>query len=283
MAMRGNIMRPVSLRAERGNLMFKEKVYMLQQIAKYTHMPAPFTVFGILFAIYAAFVLIRTVREGYFNGIFIGVIVQLHRRYKTFLAVIIFLLIIIYFVDLPIAKLCQSWYNVDVYTILDFINSMGEGWFIIGVLFTLSAIYEFLGKFNQAVIFKISYVAAAYAGIFNAVLKFIFNRQRPSIGLDPYNFFYFFISGDKKLIDLTYAYNSMPSGHTITVFAAIIPLILYIKSPLYKLLLLSFAIAVAFARIYTMNHWFSDVCVSAILGMVIGLAIYRTNVYRIKE
>ncbi|HLX54766.1 MAG TPA: phosphatase PAP2 family protein [Aquella sp.] len=256
---------------------------MLQQIANYAHMPAPFTVFGILFAIYAAFVLIRTIREGYFNGIFIGIIDQLHHRYKIFLTFIIFLFIIIYFVDLLVAKLCQSWYNIDVYTILDFINSMGEGWFIIGVLFTLSIINEFLSKSNNAVILKISYVAAAYAGIFNAVLKFIFNRQRPSIGLEPYNFFYFFISGDKKLIDLTYAYNSMPSGHTITVFAAIIPLILYIKSPLYRLLLLSFATAVAIARIYTMNHWFSDICVSVVLGVIIGLAIYRTNVDRIRN
>jgi len=255
---------------------------MLQQIAKYAHMPAPFTVFGILFAIYAAFVLIRIIREGYFNGIFIGIIDQLHRRYKILLIVVFVVLLIIYFVDLPIAKLCQSWYNIDVYTILDFVNSMGEGWFIIGVLFTLSITNEFLGKYNNAVILKISYVAAAYAGIFNALLKFIFNRQRPSIGLEPYNFFYFFISGDRKLIDLTYAYNSMPSGHTITVFAAIVPLILYIKSPLYRLFLLSFAASVAIARIYTMNHWFSDICVSAVLGMVIGLAIYRTNVYRIK-
>jgi membrane-associated phospholipid phosphatase len=256
---------------------------MLEQLARYTHMPKPVTVFGVLFIIYAVFVLARTIREGYFSGIFVAIIDQVRRQYKFLLLFILFILLVIHFIDLPVAKLCTAWYNVNVYTILDFINSMGEGWFVIGVLFTFSIIYEFLGKSNDAVILKISYVAAIYAGIFNAVLKFIFNRQRPSIGLEPANFFYFFISGDKKLIDLTYAYNSMPSGHTITIFAAIVPLILYTKSPVYKFSLVCFAVAVGVSRIYTMNHWFSDICVSVILGLVIGRTIYTTNRHRIKS
>lgn len=256
---------------------------LLKQIAKYAHMPAPFTVFGVLFAFYAAFVFVKTIRDGYFNGVFVGVVKQFHRRYKILLTFVLFIIFIIRFIDLPIAKLCNSLYNINVYTILDFINSMGEGWFVIGVLFTAGIIYEFFGKSNYAVVSKISYVSAAYAGILNAVLKFIFNRQRPSIGLEPTNFFYFFISGDKKLIDLTYAYNSMPSGHTITVFAAIVPLILYIKSPVYKFLLVFFAIAVGVSRIYTMNHWFSDICVSVVLGIIIGMTVFQTNVYRVKD
>ncbi|MCC2645044.1 MAG: hypothetical protein K0R49_982 [Burkholderiales bacterium] len=255
---------------------------ILLQIAKYTHMPKPFVVFGALFTIYAAFILFKTIREGYFNGIFSQIINLFHEYYKAFLIFVLCMVFIVYFIDLPITRQCISWYNIDVYTILDFINSMGEGWFVISVLFTLSLIYDFLGKSNSVVVLKISYVAAAYAGIFNAVLKFIFNRQRPSIGLEPTNFFYFFISGDKRLIDLMYAYNSMPSGHTITVFAAIVPIILYNKSSLMKFLLLFYAISVAIARIYTINHWFSDICVSGVLGIIIGLAIYRTNSYRIK-
>ena len=159
---------------------------------------------------------------------------------------------------------------------------MGEGWFVIGILFTLSLIYEFFGKMGHTVILKISYVAATYAGIFNLVLKFVFNRQRPSIGIEPYNFFYFFTSGDRKLIDLTYAYNSMPSGHTIITFAAITPLMIYIKSPLCRLLFLFYGFIIGAARVYTMNHWTSDVFVSGFLGIAIGLAIYRTNLYRIE-
>lgn len=255
---------------------------MLQQIAHYAHMPKPIIVFGGLYVIYAAFVLLQTIKDGYFNGILIGLFNQLKKGYLVLLIFVVFTLLLIAGLDLPVARLCIRFYNVDVYTIVDFINSMGEGWFIIGVLFTLSIIYSFLGKSNHTVILKISYVAAAYAGIFNAILKFIFNRQRPSIGLQPYNFFYFFISGDRKLIDLTYAYNSMPSGHTITIFAAITPLILYLKSPYYKAILIVFAIAIASARIYTMNHWLSDVCVSAFLGIIIGRAIYKTNLFRIE-
>jgi membrane-associated phospholipid phosphatase len=254
---------------------------MLQLIASYAHMPQQMIVFGALFILYAVFPLVKTICDGYLKGIFSGVIDQLKRRYYILIAFLSFVVLAIYFVDLPVANLCKLWYNVSVYTVFDFVNSMGEGWFIIGVLFTFSIIYEFLGKSNHAVILKISYVAAAYAGIFNAILKFLFNRQRPSIGLEPFNFFYFFISGDRKLVDLTYAYNSMPSGHTITAFAAIIPLIIYVKSPVYKALFLGFGIAIAAARLYTMNHWFSDVCVSMVLGFIIGLAVYRANLYKI--
>ncbi|MCC2625417.1 MAG: hypothetical protein K0R14_1290 [Burkholderiales bacterium] len=256
---------------------------MLQQIVNYASMPKPIVVFGALFVIYAVFVLTKTIRDGYFSGIFVNILEQIRSRYKLLLMFLLFVLLVIRFIDLPIAKLCTKWYNVNTYTLLDFVNSMGEGWFIVGVLFTLSIIYEFLGKANNAIVLKIAYVAAIYAGLFNAVLKFIFNRQRPAIGLEPTNFFYFFISGDKKLIDLTYAYNSMPSGHTITIFAAIVPLVLYIKVPLYRFLLVCFAVGVGIGRIYTMNHWFSDICVSVILGLVIGRAIYLANRYRIKS
>lgn len=255
---------------------------MLRQIANYAHMPGPLIVFGVLYIVYAAFVLLKTIFDGYFSGIFSGLFDQLKRCCLVLLAFILFVLLIIFFVDVQVARLCRLLYNMDVYTILDFVNSMGEGWFIIGILFTLSIIYEFLGKSNNAVILKISYVAVAYAGISNAVLKFVFNRQRPSISMDPYKFFYFFISGDRKLIDLTYAYNSMPSGHTIIAFAAVTPLVLYVKSTLYRILLLFYPIAIGIARIYTMNHWVSDVCVSGFLGVIIGLAIYQTNLYRIE-
>lgn len=255
---------------------------MLSQIIKYAWMPEPITMLGILFIIYAMFTLLALGKDGYFNNIFSGVIWQLRQKYKLLLLMGLGVLFTIYFIDRPIALLCKLWYNSELYTILDFVGAMGEGWFIIGGLFTLSIIYESLGKFNHATILKFSYVAAASAGLYNAVLKLIFNRQRPSIALAPEHFFYFFTSSNRNLIDLTYVNNSMPSGHTIMVFAAITPLILYIKSPLYRFLMLGFAVTIGIARIYTLNHWLSDVCVSAILGTIIGLAIYQTNLYRIE-
>jgi len=160
---------------------------------------------------------------------------------------------------------------------------MGEGWFIVSVLFTLSLIYKLFNRQSHGVILKIAYLAAIYAGIVNSIAKFIFNRQRPSIGVEPLHFFYFFISKDKQLIDLTYAYNSMPSGHTITIFAAILPLILYVNKLSYKIMLLSIGIVIAIARIYTINHWFSDISMSILLGFLIGYTMYSINYYRLAK
>jgi membrane-associated phospholipid phosphatase len=146
----------------------------------------------------------------------------------------------------------------------------------------LSSIYELFSNYTNANILKISYVASIYAGIFNAILKFIFNRQRPSIGIEPTNFFCFIMSNNKTFFDLSYACNSMPSGHTVIVFAAITPLFLYIKSSLYRFLILCFGIIIAIARVYTLNHWLSDVIVSVFLGTLVGLTIYEQNKYKVE-
>lgn len=124
-------------------------------------------------------------------------------------------------------------------------------------------------------------MASIYAGLANGILKFLFNRQRPSMGLEPLNFFHFFITPNRNYSDLFYAYNSMPSGHTVTVFAALTPLILFAKTKTTKCLLALLGVAEAFARIYTINHWLSDIYVSMLLGLTIGSVCYKLNQLRL--
>ena len=118
------------------------------------------------------------------------------------------------------------------------------------------------------------------AGLVNGVLKFIFNRERPVIGMDEWHFFHFFITGANNLSGLMYAYNSMPSGHTITVLSSVTVLYLYSQSSKAKAILILLALAICYARVYTMNHWFSDVFVSTVIGIMIGRISYRLNKYR---
>ena len=73
----------------------------------------------------------------------------------------------------------------------------------------------------------------------------------------------------------------MPSGHVITTIAAITPLIMHIKQPKYRLILATWGILVAISRIYTMNHWLSDVLVSTIFGIIIGISCYQINSHRL--
>lgn len=256
---------------------------MLHKLASYAHFPNPLTTLGVFFVLYAIMVIICDIYYGYFNGVFSFAIHQIIKNKSRNIICLIGLLLCVLYLDVPVTKLCQNLYVTDVYTILDFWCTVGESWVVVGVLMTLSLIYLLLGRSNNAIICKIAYMAAIYAGLCNTVIKFIFNRQRPSIGLVPYNFFYFFRSGDKNWTDLSYAYDSMPSGHTITIFAAIIPLFIYVPKLWQKFLLLGLALLVGFARIYTINHWISDVIAGAILGVMIGIACYNVNLHRIKK
>jgi membrane-associated phospholipid phosphatase len=135
---------------------------------------------------------------------------------------------------------------------------------VIGLIFNLK-------KFTS--LLQTCFISSLYAGLFNAILKFIFNRERPVIGFNPWHFFHFFVMHD-NYNKLFYAYNSMSSGHTITVTAALSPLILHTKSLSIRVLLILVIILIAFSRIYTLNHWLSDVTVAFILGYLIGESAY---------
>jgi membrane-associated phospholipid phosphatase len=254
---------------------------MLHTIAQYTHMPKPLLVLGAFFSIYAILEMVLCIKHGYWRGVVGGLARTINNHKKIIIPALILIILCVLTVDLPITNLCKNLYNVDVYTIVDFICSMGESWFVIGVLLALGLIFRIFNQTNAALLFKISYMSAAYAGLFNLVIKIILNRQRPSIGLDHFGFFSFFLSNNKKIDDLSYAYVSMPSGHTILVVAAMLPFILYIKKPLYKAMFILFGVAVALSRVYTINHWFSDVCAGALLGTLIGISIYAINKHRL--
>lgn len=245
------------------------------------HMPQPLVVLGMFYAIFALVNFLGYVKAGYWSGMWSEMFYLLKSRFLSFLGIIGLLLLIITFLDKPVSQFCKDFYNVNVYTSFDFICSMAEGWFVYGVLFTAMLFCEYLGKAKPAIVLKISLMASTYVGLVNGTIKFLFNRQRPSIGLKPWNFFHFFINGGHNYSDLLYAYNSMASGHTITVVSAITPIFLYSKKKVYKFLLIIYAILVGMSRIYTLNHWLSDVCTAAILGVILGWVCYKNNKFRL--
>lgn len=246
-------------------------------------MPTPLVSLGLLFVLYAIFPIIGCIVDGYWSGLWTTLCSIVTKNYKMCLAIILLVILLIFFVDLPLAKLCQKYYHQSVYTVFDFFCSLAEGYFVLGVLVSLSLIYTFFNKYNHVIVLKMSYMAAIYAGLLNSILKFLFNRQRPNIGLNQFNFFHFFLTKEHDLKDILYAYNSMPSGHTIIVFAAILPLWKFVDKPIYKVLLGTFGVIIAVARVYTMNHWCSDVFVSSILGSIIGLSVYEKNSHRLSQ
>lgn len=248
------------------------------------HMPPFINMMGVFYIVVAAPFLISFLRQGYWRGVFRALITELS-RYKIWILVIILLdLLIIKYADLPFTL----WVKVldertHAYAFWDFICSCAEGGFVAGFLFTVFMLANYFGRTKLSAVAKISLMSSIFGGLANGVLKFIFNRQRPSIGLDQWHFFAFFESGARHVNDLMYAYNSMPSGHTITTLAAIVPFFLAYRSYKVRVLLIVWAIMVNFSRVYTVNHWLSDVVMASFLGIVVGLAIMKVNQHRLGQ
>lgn len=249
------------------------------------HMPPFLTMMGFFYILVAAPILINLLRNGYWSGVFSRLVSNCRKYLILIVITILMVLGCITWVDLPVTIALKELENyIYSYTFFDFINSCGEGGFVAGVIFTFMMITKYFNQGKLSEVSKISLMSSIYGGLANAVLKFIFNRQRPAIGLDQWHFFAFFRSNGGHASDLLYAYNSMPSGHTISVVAGIMPfLIVYWHNKYARFGLISYAVLVAFSRVYTINHWLSDVTIAALFGVLIGLSVYQNNSWRIKN
>ncbi|MDB6137493.1 MAG: bcrC [Verrucomicrobiaceae bacterium] len=65
--------------------------------------------------------------------------------------------------------------------------------------------------------------------------------------------------------------NSMPSNHTVNLFAAATVIALFFRG--WGLAVYGLALAVAYSRVYVGAHWPSDLPPSAALGVVVGLVM----------
>jgi membrane-associated phospholipid phosphatase len=254
--------------------------YMLSMM--YLKMPQPLIFLGGLLILVAVPYIIDIFRHGYLSGV-TSAFIYLAKKYKWYLGLaLVFIFCEIRFFDLLVSEFCKNNFNQNIYSLFDFFNSMGEGWFLAGGLFAAILIFDYIKKYKLAILMRISMASLICSGILNTVLKCLFNRERPGIEMNPYHFFHFFQTGATDFSQLIYASNSMPSGHTIAVFSTVTPLLIYTNKTSVKFLILLFALIICVARIYTLNHWLSDVTTATILGVMIGIATYQANIKRLK-
>src|SRR5689334_17996058 len=109
---------------------------MLQYI-QYLRMPPPLIILGGMYILYAAFHFVTCIRLHYWRGIFTGCVTIIKKYYLNFLIMLFMLILVIFHLDFFVAKLCKDFYNINFYTSVDFFSSMGEGWFIYGLLFLI--------------------------------------------------------------------------------------------------------------------------------------------------
>jgi membrane-associated phospholipid phosphatase len=159
----------------------------------------------------------------------------------------------------------------------DQITDFGKsGWFLwpLGLLFlALAALPTPATRVSQAVLaavmVRIGFLFAAIAlpGLFDAIIKRMIGRARPTVSLphvDPLLFAPFIWRAD---------YASLPSGHATTAFAVLATF--GSLWPRARTMLLLYAVAIALSRIFVLGHYPSDVIAGAVVGTVGALLVRR--------
>jgi len=77
---------------------------------------------------------------------------------------------------------------------------------------------------------------------------------------------------------LIHEYNSMPSGHTSAAWFMCFWISLAAKKPWITLLMVFYAMLVAYSRVYLFQHFPVDTAVGAMIGTGVSLLVYHLNV-----
>ena len=127
-------------------------------------------------------------------------------------------------------------------------------------------------------IFVAAMVASSLAGVLANVSRLTTGRTRPRVDYHniPPGFYGPFHSGQCLIGEPDF--NSFPSGHTATAVGFAVPVLL--AAPVAGIVVMSGAVAIAWASIYIGAHHFSDVTVSFFLACLVGYVTWRVVVVR---
>jgi membrane-associated phospholipid phosphatase len=130
-----------------------------------------------------------------------------------------------------------------------------------------------LGAYGTGLVIKDSWLretavlsstALLVAALSTQVLKIAVGRARPYMGLGNAAF---------RPFELEDGYESFPSGHTAAAFSVTAVLAARIDRPWASIGLYTLATLTGLSRIYTEDHWFSDVVFSAIFSASMGRSL----------
>lgn len=143
------------------------------------------------------------------------------------------------------------------------ITHLGDGIFILA----LAALLAILKKYFLSIGIVAGYLLS---GIFAQLGKRLFSAPRPKA---------FFEAIGEKVYEVpgvdVHLSNSFPSGHTASVFALAVFLMLALPYKWYSWLLLFGAMLVGYSRVYLSQHFPLDVWVGAVIGTISGIIVFK--------
>lgn len=184
------------------------------------------------------------------------------------IAVVLFCILLI---DAPVTRAVLHLPRWAIWP-FDQITDYGKsGWFLwpLGLIFlALAALPVPATRISQAVLAAVMvrvgflFTAIALPGLFDAIIKRMIGRARPTVSLaaghvDPFLFKPFIWRAD---------YASLPSGHATTAFSVMVAV--SCLWPRARTVALLYAVAIALSRIVVLGHFPSDVIAGAVVGTV---------------
>ena len=110
----------------------------------------------------------------------------------------------------------------------------------------------------------------ALTSIIAQIVKFIFDAPRPFLYFQAQLNHIHLVKGVYML-----RLHSFPSGHTQTIFSAMVVVMYLIKNKKWAPLLLLLAILVGYSRMYLSEHFFEDVVAGSAIGVLFTVAWLR--------
>lgn len=242
--------------------------------------------FSAVYFIYIlmTFIVVKMFKDGYFKGFFKKFINEFKFHKKFLLIMFMIALFSIFFIDKTLAlhfKETQG-QNKIIEAIATFGNTLGNGDFLFSILITFAMIFLLLNKKSLENLFYVALGSSAMVGLLNQIPKITIIRQRPYDTYNPYLIFaYKRAFGEGRLI--ASVYDSMPSGHTISITGALIVIGMYCKNRYLKTFFFIMPIITGFGRVYIQKHWLSDVLVAYTLGTIFAISFYKLNEHRLNK
>lgn len=159
----------------------------------------------------------------------------------------------------------NRWHNPVTDTLFKWITYLGDG-----VFFAIVTLIMLIRNWRTGLLLL-------GMGLTQTVVSFFLKRVVFKSQPRPKTFFQDFEGINLHFVEgvKVHAYNSFPSGHTLTAFALATFMMLYIGNRKLSILFLLLACLAGFSRIYLAQHFLIDVCVGSFLGIIIGYVFFH--------
>lgn len=139
--------------------------------------------------------------------------------------------------------------------------------YILGVIFILLLAANFKKYWKIIIVSSLSAFVSRF--IVGAVIKWLWFRPRPFVAMDV-----------NQLVYYNPLESSFPSGHALFYFA--LSMAMYLFNKKLGMIFYAFTLLIVFSRVFVGIHWPSDILAGAVIGTIVGWAVYKLTQKHLK-